>query len=149
MKKITTLFFACAAVLPVLLITGGCTKKTDAPEPRPDSTHVELNEKDDNFSVLILNGAGEFILSQSNTPSIIIEGDSSATKHVATKISTDSLTVDIPKLINAKSKVIVRIASPEFSSIICNGASKILSITKLVPDTLAIKITGTLSLIHI
>ena len=131
-------YFICTAIFAALLLGGCGEKKQDA---NPGAIISTVRDKGD-FSVVVLNGDADLIITPTDSTGIRIEADSTIINKVKTKIENNVLTIDYKKEAHSKKIVKIYVSIIQIDRLECNGTVTLSLTEPLDSDSLVCKISG-------
>ena len=134
----TKIYFLLCVISSLCIVTGCGEKKQDA-NPGVMVSHVR--DKGD-FSVVVLNGDAELVITPADTTGIRIEADSMIINKVQTKIKDNVLTIDYKKEAHTKKTVKIFVSIIQIDRLECNGTVTLTTTEPIESDSLVCKISG-------
>lgn len=138
MRMKAKIYFVYAAMFAALLL-GGCVEKKQ--ETPPGAIVSTVRDKGD-FSVVVLNGDADLIITPTDSTGIRIEADSTVINKIKTKIENNTLTIDYKKEAHSKKVVKIYVSIIQIDRLECNGTVTLTTTEPLDSDSLVCKISG-------
>jgi len=134
----TKIYFISAAMFAALLLSGCIEKKQ---ETQSAAIVTTVRDKGD-FSVVVLNGDADLIITPTDSTGIRIEADSTVINKIKTKIENNTLTIDYKKEAHSKKVVKIYVSIIQIDRLECNGTVTLTTTEPLDSDSLVCKISG-------
>lgn len=134
--------FRFAALLLALTLTGCSRGSTVFETYTGDGTITTDERKPGKFETIVLEGAYDVILSQSEPAEIRIESDKNLLDHITTKVKDGKLTVSSEGNLRPSKTIKLYISTPTYSAIDLEGSGSIYAKAPITSDKLSLGLAG-------